>query len=103
MSTGSTWTSSAGTHASDSSASAIDVLAVGPHPDDVELFIGGTTRHLAQLGHRVVILDLTRGESATRGTPAIRAVEAARAAASWSGWRSSVHGHMTSSGRCVRR
>ena len=80
MSTGSTWTSSAGTHASDSSASAIDVLAIGPHPDDVELFIGGTTRHLAQLGHRVVILDLTRGESATRGTPAIRAVEAARAA-----------------------
>jgi len=58
----------------------LDVLAIGPHPDDVELFIGGTTRHMVELGQRVAILDLTRGESATRGTPAIRAVEAAHAA-----------------------
>lgn len=59
---------------------ALDVLAVGPHPDDVELFIGGTVRHLVQLGHRVAILDLTRGECATRGTPEVRAGEALRAA-----------------------
>lgn len=58
----------------------MEVLAIGPHPDDVELFIGGTTRHLVQLGYRVAILDLTRGESATRGTPEIRAHEAAAAA-----------------------
>ena len=49
----------------------MDILAISPHPDDVELFIGGTTRHLVQLGYRVAILDLTRGEAATRGTPEI--------------------------------
>ncbi len=58
----------------------MDILAISPHPDDVELFIGGTTRHLVQLGYRVAILDLTRGEAATRGTPEIRAHEAAAAA-----------------------
>lgn len=58
----------------------MDVLAIGPHPDDVELFIGGTTRHLVQLGYDVAILDLTRGEAATRGTPELRANEAAAAA-----------------------
>ncbi len=58
----------------------IDVLVIGPHPDDVELFAGGTTRHLALAGHRVAVLDLTRGESATRGTPEIRAEEARLAA-----------------------
>jgi N-acetylglucosamine malate deacetylase 1 len=59
----------------------VDVLAFGPHPDDVELFVGGTTRKLALRGHRVALLDLTRGESATRGTPDVRAAEARAAAA----------------------
>lgn len=57
-----------------------EVLAVGAHPDDVELGCGGTLARLAAAGRRVGILDLTRGELATRGTPAGRAEEAARAA-----------------------
>lgn len=56
------------------------VLAVGPHPDDVEIAAGGTVALLAAAGHRVVMVDLTRGERATRGTPEIRAREAAEAA-----------------------
>jgi len=59
----------------------VDVLAVGAHPDDVELGCGGLLHKLAQAGKRVGILDLTRGEMSTRGTPEIRAVEAANAAA----------------------
>lgn len=59
---------------------ALDVLAIGPHPDDVELFAGGTVGKLVAAGHRVAILDLTRGEAATRGTPELRANEARRAA-----------------------
>lgn len=58
----------------------VDVLAFGPHPDDVELFVGGTLARLAQLGHRVGIVDLTRGELASQGTPEGRAEEAQAAA-----------------------
>ena len=57
-----------------------DVLAVGPHPDDIELGAGGTIALLAAAGRSVVLLDLTRGERATRGTPAMRAHEAEAAA-----------------------
>lgn len=59
----------------------VDVLAVGAHPDDVELGCGGLLHKLAQAGKRVGILDLTRGEMGTRGTPEERAVEADKAAA----------------------
>lgn len=55
-------------------------LFAGAHPDDVELFAGGTAARLARLGHRVVIADLTRGERASNGTPEERAREAAAAA-----------------------
>src|SRR5690349_4371720 len=58
----------------------LDVLAVGAHPDDVELGCGGTLAKLAALGYRVGILDMARGELGTRGTPEIRAQEAAAAA-----------------------
>ncbi len=58
----------------------VDVLAFGPHPDDVELGCGGTLAALAARGRSVGILDLTRGEMATRGTPETRAREAAEAA-----------------------
>jgi bacillithiol biosynthesis deacetylase BshB1 len=58
----------------------VDVLAFGPHPDDVELGCGGTLALLASRGRGVGIVDLTRGEMATRGTPEIRAAEAAEAA-----------------------
>lgn len=58
---------------------ALDVLAVAPHPDDAELFCGGTLAKLAALGYRVGVLDLTRGEKASRGSPELRAQEAAQA------------------------
>ena len=60
--------------------SQLDVLAIAAHPDDVELSVGGTLIKLAKMGYRTGILDLTRGESGTRGTPEIRAKEADRAA-----------------------
>jgi bacillithiol biosynthesis deacetylase BshB1 len=60
---------------------AIDVLAFGPHPDDVELFCGGTLRRLADLGHRTAVVDLTRGERASAGTPEERARETEAASA----------------------
>lgn len=59
----------------------IDVLAIGAHPDDVELGCGGTLAVLAGQGRRVGILHLTRGESGTRGTPEERLAEAEKAAA----------------------
>lgn len=57
----------------------LDVLAIAPHPDDAELTCGGTLARSAEQGHRAGVLDLTRGEMATRGTPELRAEEAARA------------------------
>lgn len=53
-----------------------DLLAFGAHPDDVELSCGGWLALAASRGQRVVIVDLTRGELATNGSPAIRAEEA---------------------------
>ena len=58
----------------------LDLLAIAPHPDDVELTSGGTMIKMAQAGYRTGILDLTRGETGTRGTPETRLKEAARAA-----------------------
>ncbi len=58
----------------------LDVLAVGAHPDDVELGCGGTVALLARAGRRVGLLHLTRGEAGTRGTTAERHAEAEAAA-----------------------
>jgi N-acetylglucosamine malate deacetylase 1 len=58
----------------------LDLLAIAAHPDDVELTCGGTLLKMAESGYRTGILDLTRGEMGTRGTPETRAREAARAA-----------------------
>ena len=58
----------------------LDLLAIAPHPDDVELTCGGTVLKMSEAGYRTGILDLTRGETGTRGTPETRAKEAARAA-----------------------
>jgi len=58
----------------------VDVLAIGAHPDDVDMICGGTLAKLAARGRRVAILDLTRGEMGTRGTPELRAEEAMAAA-----------------------
>jgi bacillithiol biosynthesis deacetylase BshB1 len=54
----------------------LDVLAVGPHPDDLEILCGGTLAKLVQQGYRVGMLDLTTGEPTPRGTLEIRAREA---------------------------
>ncbi|WP_419161225.1 bacillithiol biosynthesis deacetylase BshB1 [Candidatus Palauibacter sp.] len=59
----------------------LDLLAIAAHPDDAELTCGGTLARAADEGYRTGILDLTRGEMASRGTPEIRAEEAARAGA----------------------
>src|SRR5262249_10356592 len=58
----------------------LDALFFGAHPDDVELTSGGLAARLATHGHQVGIVDLTRGEAASRGTPEQRAAEAAEAA-----------------------
>lgn len=55
----------------------IDILAVGIHPDDVELSASGTLMRHAAEGKKFGILDLSRGELGTRGTAEIRAQEAA--------------------------
>jgi len=57
----------------------VDVLAIGAHPDDVELTCGGTIAKLVSEGAAVGILDLTRGEMGTRGTAEQRAREAEEA------------------------
>jgi bacillithiol biosynthesis deacetylase BshB1 len=58
----------------------LDVLAIGAHPDDVELGCGATVAKLAKAGRSVGILNLTRGEAGTRGTPEERRGEAEEAA-----------------------
>lgn len=58
----------------------LDVLAVFSHPDDAELSVAGTLLKLKSFGYRTGVCDLTRGEMGTRGTPDIRAREAADAA-----------------------
>ena len=57
------------------------ILAFGPHPDDVEICAGGLLIRMARAGHRCVIVDMTRGEASTRGTPEERAAEAKAASA----------------------
>ena len=59
----------------------IDVLAIAAHRDDVEQTCGGTLLRMASRSLRTAILDLTQGESGTRGTAEDRAREAADAAA----------------------
>jgi N-acetylglucosamine malate deacetylase 1 len=58
----------------------IDMLAIGAHPDDVDMICGGTVAKMVAIGRKVVIVDLTRGETGSRGTPEGRAEEAQAAA-----------------------
>ena len=58
----------------------VDIIFFGAHPDDVELSAGGTAAKLVKDGLRVGIVDLTRGEMGTRGTPQTRKKESQRAA-----------------------
>jgi LmbE family N-acetylglucosaminyl deacetylase len=54
----------------------LDVVAVAPHPDDLEMTCGGTLASLVRQGYRVGIIDLTTGEPTPRGSEEIRAREA---------------------------
>lgn len=58
----------------------LDILAIVAHPDDVEISFGGTLLAHQKEGFKTGILDLTKGELGTRGTPEIRAAEASKAA-----------------------
>ncbi|KEY18277.1 bacillithiol biosynthesis deacetylase BshB1 [Kaistella antarctica] len=57
----------------------VDILAIGAHPDDVELGCSGTLAKLMSEGKTVAVIDLTQGELGTRGTNITRAEEAAEA------------------------
>lgn len=57
----------------------LDVLAVAPHPDDLEILCGGTLAKLVQQGYKVGIFDLTSGEPTPRGTFETRKKEAENA------------------------
>ncbi len=59
----------------------LDLLCVAPHPDDAEMGVGGVLALCARAGARVGVLDLTRGELASNGTPQERLREGAEAAA----------------------
>ncbi|AEL26863.1 bacillithiol biosynthesis deacetylase BshB1 [Cyclobacterium marinum] len=54
----------------------LDILAIAAHPDDIELACSGTLASHRDMGYKVGILDLTKGEMGTRGTPEIRMQEA---------------------------
>ncbi|HEU4588927.1 MAG TPA: bacillithiol biosynthesis deacetylase BshB1 [Gemmatimonadales bacterium] len=58
----------------------VDVLAIAAHRDDVELTCAGTLARAADQGYRTGILDLTAGETGTRGSAELRAREAEAAA-----------------------
>ncbi|RDC63054.1 hypothetical protein AHMF7616_01654 [Adhaeribacter pallidiroseus] len=59
----------------------LDILAFSSHPDDIELACAGTLIIHVQAGQKVGIIDLTKGELGTRGTPEIREAEAKAATA----------------------
>jgi bacillithiol biosynthesis deacetylase BshB1 len=58
----------------------LDILVFAAHPDDAELSCSGTIASQVAAGYRCGIVDLTRGEMGTRGTPELRMKEAARSA-----------------------
>jgi len=58
----------------------LDVLAIAAHPDDIELGCSGVLLMEKMQGKKTGVIDLTRGELGTRGTPELRAKEAAKAA-----------------------
>src|SRR5690349_3898273 len=58
---------------------ALDVVAVAPHPDDLEITCGGTLAKLVKQGYRVGMLDLTSGEPTPRGSVETRQQEAGAA------------------------
>ena len=73
------------------SPSPVDLLVFGPHPDDLEIGLGGTIALHAALGFRVGLCDLTRGELGSNGTPDEREAEAEAArAVLGASWRTNL-------------
>jgi LmbE family N-acetylglucosaminyl deacetylase len=62
--------------AAEATSERLDVMAVAPHPDDLEILSGGTLALLVRQGYRVGMVDLTSGEPTPRGSEEIRAREA---------------------------
>ncbi|MCP4220978.1 MAG: bacillithiol biosynthesis deacetylase BshB1 [bacterium] len=58
----------------------MDILAIGAHPDDIEMFMGGTMLKMKELGYKTAICDLTRGEAGTYGDADTREEELEKAA-----------------------
>lgn len=58
----------------------LDILFTAPHPDDLEIGMGGAIAKLVRQGYRVGMLHMTTGEPTPRGSEALRAAESARAA-----------------------
>jgi N-acetylglucosamine malate deacetylase 1 len=57
----------------------LEFLVISPHPDDAELGMGGTLARAKAEGYSTGVIDLTRGEAATKGSPEIRAQESEEA------------------------
>lgn len=76
----------------------VDLLVFGPHPDDLEIGLGGSIAKHVQLGHRVGLCDRTQGELGANGTPPQRLdeSEAARAVLG-AGWRENLQFPMVTS------
>lgn len=91
----------------------VDLLVFGPHPDDLEIGLGGTIARHVESGHRVGLCDLTRGELGSNGTVDERAAEAEAArqvlGAAWRaclGWPDGGIGtedHVRSAASFIRR
>jgi N-acetylglucosamine malate deacetylase 1 len=93
---------------------ALDLLVFGPHPDDIEIGIGGIVAKHASLGLSVGLCDLTAGEMATNGTPEERLAEAEKArVALGATWRENLRwpdrrigkdpNHLQQAVACIRR
>lgn len=70
----------------------MDLLVFGPHPDDIEIGLGGTVARHASLGLSVGLCDLTAGEMGSNGAPEERLVEAENArVVLGASWRENLH------------
>ncbi|MGB0714725.1 MAG: PIG-L family deacetylase, partial [Phycisphaerae bacterium] len=61
-------------------AQTLDVIFTAPHPDDIEISMGGTVAKLVKQGYRVGLIHMTNGEPTPRGTPEVRMKEMEKAA-----------------------
>jgi N-acetylglucosamine malate deacetylase 1 len=78
-------------HSQYSSRMPVDLVVFGPHPDDLELGLGGVIARHTAAGHRVGLCDLTAGEMGSNGTPEERRREAdASAAVLGAAWRENL-------------